>query len=174
MEKREAQLAAKEAAAPDKQRQLLEVQEKRKLSAQRVAAGEDTVQRSGKESQLNSERPDLRTGKTYQKEIRQKNDLESAALIGDPDASIDQLAGNDDMFDDLPSVGLGAVLSSIDDEFDEFPPESTVDTDPDGQHAFSDVGSDEDDAYKPPSNEEDDDDDSQGEGGRGSEQAQRR
>jgi len=49
----------KKAAAIEKERKLLEAAEKRKLSAKRIAAAEDTVQRSEKERQLHSERPDI-------------------------------------------------------------------------------------------------------------------
>ena len=59
LEKKMAQMAKKEATRLKKQLQLLEADKKCKLSAQRIAAAEDTVQHSEKEHQLHSERPDL-------------------------------------------------------------------------------------------------------------------
>ncbi|KAF8951995.1 hypothetical protein BDZ97DRAFT_820868 [Flammula alnicola] len=122
MEKREAVQAEKEAKQALKEQKLLDVAKKRQISAQRIANVEDSVQRSQRELQSQSERPDLKTMKTY---LAQKQATRQASLEGDGDESED---------DEEMQV--------------ELPPASTVDTDSsEGGHVeFSD---DNDDMYVP-------------------------
>jgi hypothetical protein len=128
-ERKDAKSAKKEAVELEKKQKLLEAEEKRKLSAQRIAAAEDTVQRSEKQRQLHSERPDLQTMETYQ-EILQKPKKSQLEPIDDDD--------DDSMYVDLPDI----------------PPESILDTDSDGARlGLSDLESEEEDTYKPSGDE---------------------
>lgn len=111
--KKEAEQAKKAAAVAEKKKKLLDAEEMRKLSAQRIAAIEDAVQHSQKKLQSHSERPDLKTMKTYKEQIRRQKDVDmDLELITNQDDVDDE----DDIYTDPP----------------EFPPESTVDTDSDG------------------------------------------
>ncbi|KAG5649861.1 hypothetical protein H0H81_001745 [Sphagnurus paluster] len=137
-QRNEAKLAKKEATELEKKRKLLEAKEKRKLSAQRIAAVEDTVQHSEKQCQLHSERPDLQTMETYREELEKRQENQSREQIADQDDIIDQQE-EDNMYLDAPNL----------------PPESIVDTDSDGARlGLSDPGSDEEDAYKLSGHEE--------------------
>ena len=119
-----------------KKKQILDAEEKRKLSAQRIASVEDSVQRLQKAHQSRSERPDLKTMETYQKVQKQNK-------INTPE--VDELDDNDDdMYTDGPqflqesnidtnSDGVHLGLSEPDcDDPPQFPPESNIDTDSDG------------------------------------------
>jgi hypothetical protein len=152
--KKEAEQVKKAAAVAEKKKQHIDAEEKRKRSAQRIAAIEDAVQRSQKQLQSHSERPDLKTMETYKEEIqRQKkkqidSELELIANEEPEDSDIDDLpGGGEDIYMDPPN----------------FPPESAVDTDSDGAR-LGQVSDDEDDEMDKPYNNEDNesDDDSEG------------
>jgi hypothetical protein len=141
-EKKDAQLAKKVAAEAEKKKRLLDAEKKRKLSAQRIASVEDSVQRLQKACQSRSERPDLETMETYQKVQKQK---EANTLPEEVDELDDD---DDDMYTDPP----------------QFPPESIIDTDSDGVRLglFEPEGDDlsDSDGYKDhPSQDDDEDDD---------------
>lgn len=140
-EKKEAQLAQKEAVAVEKQHKLLKAEEKRKLSAQRIAAVEDTVERSEKERQLRSERPDIRTMETYREQLQKKKENETVVPSVGQDDLINQSGDDDNMYLDPHNL----------------PPDSIVDTDSDGARmGLTDIESGDDDAYIPPSDEDKD------------------
>jgi hypothetical protein len=114
-EKKDAEHAKKVAAEAQKRQKLFEAEEKRKLSAQRIAAVEDAVRRSQKQRQSRSERPDLKTMEAYRERLQRQKELEPEIEPIANEEEVDELAGND-MYIDRP----------------QFPPESTVDTDSDG------------------------------------------
>jgi hypothetical protein len=148
-EKKDAEHAKKVAAEAQKKQKLLEAEEKRKLSAQRIAAVEDAVRRSQKQRQSRSERPDLKTMEAYRERLQRQKELEPEIEPIANEEEVDELAG-DDMYIDRP----------------QFPPESTVDTDSDGARlGLSEYEDDDDDgeAYKPSGDgHEDDEDDNDG------------
>lgn len=126
-ERKEADQAKKAAADAEKKRKLLEAEEKRQLSAQRIATVEDAIQKSQKERQSRSEHPDLKTMETYREQLRKQKDLEIA------NEEVDELE-DDEMYIDPP----------------QFPPESAVDTDSDrARLGLSQDEDDDEDAYMP-------------------------
>lgn len=145
-ERKEADQARKAAAEAEKQKKILDAEEKRKLSARRIATVEDSVQRLQKERQSRSERPDLKTMATYQEQLRKKKELEIEPIDDqEEEPEVDELqASDDDMYITDPP---------------QFPPESTVDTDSDGVRLG--LSEDEEDTYMPSpgsKNGEDEDD----------------
>lgn len=117
--KKEAVQAKKAAAEAEKKKKLLEAEEKRKLSAQRIASIEDAVQRSQKQLQSHSERPDIKTMETYKDRIQRQKDLQ---IDSEPELIASQEDHDIEIEGDASSDGIHL----------EFPPESAVDTDSDG------------------------------------------
>jgi len=110
-----------------KEQQCLDEKKERQLSARKIAVVEDSVQRSQKQLQLQSERPDIATMETYQAMQNTKQDKANEADKWDMDA-------------------IGEDLADL-------PPASTIDTDSDGARlAISDEG-DDSDIYVPPGRE---------------------
>ena len=144
-ERKEADQARKAAVEAEKQRKILDAEEKRKLSARRIATVEDSVQRLQKERQSRSERPDIKTMAIYQEQLRKKKELEIEPIdYQEEEPEVDELRSDDEMYiTDRP----------------QFPPESTVDTDSDGVRLGLSEDEDED-TYLPsgPENGEDEDD----------------
>jgi hypothetical protein len=106
LEKKKAVIQKKRLADEEKETKRLRDEKKRQLSARKIAGIEDSVQRSQKQLQLRSERPDILTMETYR--VTQKARQERAIAESDLDADT---AGED---------------------LAELPPASTVDTDSDG------------------------------------------
>ena len=139
-EKKEAELAKKATLETQKKQKRLDTEEKRKLSAQRIASVEDAVQRSQKERQSRSERPDLKTMETYQERLQKQKEVAIAPIADQDSEEVDELE-DDEIYIDPPP---------------QFPPESMVDTDSDG--ARLGLSEDEDDnTYKPSGHEDDED-----------------
>ncbi|KAF8806780.1 hypothetical protein BYT27DRAFT_7338795 [Phlegmacium glaucopus] len=144
-EKKEAELAKKVAMETQKRQKFLDAEEKRKLSAQWIASLEDAVQRSQKERQSVSERPDLKTMKMYQEQLQKKKAAEIEPIVNQEE--VDELETDwDEMYIDPPV---------------QLPPESMVDTNSDG--ARLGISEDEDDdAYKPADHKDDKEEAEQG------------
>jgi len=143
-ERKEADQARKAAAEAEKKKEILDAEEKRKLSARRIATVKDSIQHMQKEHQSRSERPDLKTMATYQEQLRKKKALEIEPINNQEEPEVDELKSDDDMYIIDPP---------------QFVPESTVDTDSDGIHLG--LSEDEKDMYMPspgPKDGEDEDD----------------
>lgn len=106
LEKKEAAIQKKRLTDEEKEKKRLRDEKERQLSARKIAGIEDSVQRSQKQLQLRSERPDILTMETYR--VMQKARQEKVLVESDP--------GADTAGEDLA----------------ELPPASTVDTDSDG------------------------------------------
>ncbi|KAF8154656.1 hypothetical protein B0H34DRAFT_852391 [Crassisporium funariophilum] len=149
-ERKDSEHAKKIAAEAKKMQKLLEAEEKRKLSALRIASVEDTVQCSQKERQPRSERPDLKTMEMYREWLQQQKEVEIEPIASE-DEEIEPIASEDEEVDEL--AGDNMHINHL-----QFPPESTVDTDSDrarlGLSKYEDEG---DDAYKPSAQEDNDD-----------------
>jgi hypothetical protein len=147
-QKKAADNAKKMATENQKKQKVLDDEERRKLSTQRIASVEDAVQRSQKNRQSHSERPDLKTMETYREKLQKKKDVERVANLQE---DVDELE-DDDMYMDDPV---------------QFPPESAVDTDS-SDGALLGLVEDEDDdeldedAYNPPADGHEDDEDEGG------------
>jgi hypothetical protein len=106
LEKKEAAIQKKRLADEEKEKKCLRDEKERQLSARKIAGIEDSVQRSQKQLQLQSEHPDILLMETYR--VMQKARQEKALAKSD----------------------LGADMAGED--LAELPPASTVDTDSDG------------------------------------------
>src|SRR6266700_4743148 len=124
LEKREAAKEKKRLVAKQKEQKHLDEKKERQLSARKIAVVEDSVQRSQKQLQLQSERPDIATMETYQATQNAKQDRANVADEWDTDPVGEDLA--------------------------ELPPASTIDTDSDGaQLAMPSDEDDNSDIYQP-------------------------
>lgn len=138
-EKREAAIQKKRLAEEEKEKRRLREEKERQISAQKIAVIEDAVQRSQKQLQLRSERPDIPTMETYQ--ATQNARQEKAITEGNLDAD---LAGED---------------------MAELPPTSTVDTDSDGARLGLSDEDGKSEGYKPSEDEADKERNSSDDGG---------
>ena len=123
LEKKEAAIQKRRLADEEKEKKRLRDEKERQLSARKIAGIEDSVQRSQKQLQLQSERPDILTMETYR--VMQKARQERAAAESDLDV--------DTAGEDLAEV----------------PPASTVDTDSDGARLGLSDEDGESEAYVP-------------------------
>ncbi|KAF8803127.1 hypothetical protein BYT27DRAFT_7305425 [Phlegmacium glaucopus] len=131
-EKKEAELAKKVAMETQKRQKVLDAEEKRKLSAQRIASLEDAVQRSQKERQNN-----------FKRRKRPRSEIEP--IVNQEE--VDELETDwDEMYIDPPV---------------QLPPESMVDTDSDGARLGISEDED-DYAYKPADHKDDEEEGASG------------
>lgn len=139
-EKKQAAIQKKRLAEEEKEEKRLRDEKEKQLSARKIASIEDSVQRSQKQLQLRSERPDISTMETYRvmQKARQEKAVEESEI--DVDMAEEDLA--------------------------ELPPASTVDTDSDGARLGLSDKDGENEAYAP--SEDDLDEDKSSDDGRDS------
>lgn len=139
-EKKQAAIQKKRLAEEEKEEKHLRDEKEKQLSARKIASIEDSVQRSQKQLQLRSERPDISTMETYRvmQKARQEKAVEESEI--DVDMAEEDLA--------------------------ELPPASTVDTDSDGARLGLSDKDGENEAYAP--SEDDLDEDKSSDDGRDS------
>ena len=106
LEKKEAAIQKRRLAEEEKEKKRLQDEKERELSARKIASIENSVQRSQKQLQLRSERPDILTMETYRvmRKARQEKAIEESEMDVD----------------------------MVEEDLAELPPASTVDTDSDG------------------------------------------
>jgi len=127
LEKKEAAIQKKRLAEEEKEKRRLRDKKERQLSAQKIAGIEDAAQRSQKQLQLRSERPDIPTMETYR--AMQKARQEKAITESNSDADM------------------------VGEDMAELPPASTVDTDSDGARLGLSDDDGESEGYKPSEDE---------------------
>lgn len=105
LEKKKAAIQKRRLAEVEKEKKRLRDEKERELSARKIASIENSVQRSQKQLQLRSERPDILTMETYRvmRKARQEKAIEESEMDVD----------------------------MVEEDLAELPPASTVDTDSD-------------------------------------------